>query len=73
MHASSNIERTWALCRVSMVPVSQFGGEKSAYKSKLSSCPPTHRLNMTGPSQVISNPQAQVLEAFYLLLGTTVD
>ena len=92
MHASSNIERTWALlCRVSMVPASQcggnmglmqgeygtsitiWGGKKSAYKSKLSSCPPTHRLNMTGPSQVISNPQAQVLEAFYLLLGTTVD
>ena len=28
---------------------------------------------MTRPSQVISNPQAQVLEAFHLLLGTTVD
>ena len=27
MHASSNIERTWALlCRVSMVPTSQCGG-----------------------------------------------
>ena len=48
-------------------------GKKSAYKSKLSSCPPTHRLDMTGPSEVISNPQAQVLAAFYLLQGTTVD
>ena len=28
---------------------------------------------MTGPSEVISNPQAQVLEAFHLLQGTTVE
>ena len=48
-------------------------GEKSVYKSKLSPCPTTHRLDMTRPSQVISNPQAQVLETLHLLQGTTVD
>ena len=56
-----------------MVSASTMWGEKSVYKSKLSPCPTTHRLDVTRPSQVISNPQAQVLEAFHLLQGTTVD
>ena len=45
-----------------MVPASQCGGEKSDINP---SC--CLALQHTGPSQVISNPQAQILEASYLL------
>ena len=43
------------------------------YRSKLLPYPTTHRLDMTGQSQVISNTQDQVFEAFYVLQGTAVD
>ena len=48
-------------------------GKKSVNKSKLSPCPTTHRFDMTGPGEVITNPQTQVFEAFHLFQGTTVD
>ena len=43
---------------------------ENLYINESCPCATTYRLDMT---QVISNPRAQVLEAFHFLHGTTID
>ena len=43
--------------------------KKSVYKSKLSPCPTTHRLNMTRPSQVVSKHKPRYLKHFTFSRG----